>query len=169
MDFFELIQKRHSIRAFQEKPVEEEKIRKILEAANRAPSAGNLQAYKITVVKNPKIREKVSQAFYGRFKKEAPLLLVFWADPKESASCYGERGAKLYALQDATIAATFALLAIEALGLATVWVGAFEDEAVKEALGKTDLVPVAIFPVGYGAEKPGVTDRKSLDKIREEI
>jgi len=52
MDFFDVIKKRHSVRAFKNKPIEEEKIKEILETINSAPSAGNLQAYHIILIKD---------------------------------------------------------------------------------------------------------------------
>src|SRR4030042_6901255 len=104
MEFVDLVKNRHSIRAFQEKEVEPEKLEKTLNAANRAPSAGNLQAYKICVVKDRKVREELSRAANQEFLAEAPVILVFLADPAQSAQKYGSRGEKLYSLQAATIA-----------------------------------------------------------------
>jgi len=51
MDFFEIVHRRQSIRKFTSQPVDEAKLNQILAAVNRAPSAGNLQAYQIFVVK----------------------------------------------------------------------------------------------------------------------
>jgi nitroreductase len=69
-------------------------------------------------------------------------------------------------VQDATIACTFAMLAAKALGLATVWVGAFDEDAVRIALGiPKELRPVAMLPVGYAAKKPRITPRRELGDL----
>ncbi|MCL6641958.1 MAG: nitroreductase family protein [Candidatus Bipolaricaulota bacterium] len=171
MEFFKVLQERHSIRAFAERPVEPEKLRALLEAANRAPSAGNLQAYKIYVVTRPTtLKALMRAAFEQKFVAQAPVVLVFCADPKRSASSYGERGATLYSVQDATIACAYVQLAATALGLGSVWVGAFDEDAVRKALeiGR-ELVPVALLPVGYAAESPQITSRRTLDEFVEYV
>ena len=91
--------------------------------------------------------------------------MVFCANPARSAAKYRERGTRLYAIQDATIACAFAMLAATALGLGTVWVGAFDDVAVQKVLGTRDLLPVAILPIGYAAEEPEPTPRRSLSDL----
>ena len=167
MDFFEIVKRRRSIRLFTDRPVEEVKIEQILETALAAPSAGNLQAYKIYVVKSAEDRAALATAARGQDSvRTAPVVLVFCTDAAQAATQYGERGERLYTLQDATIACTFAMLAIEALGLATVWVGAFREEAVWKALGSpAGLSPVAMLPIGYAGEEPEPVFRRSADKL----
>ena len=167
MKFFDVINERRSIRKFKDKDVEEEKLRKILETANAAPSAGNLQSYEIFLVKDSDRRRKLADAAFGqRFIADAPAVLVFFANP-ERARSYGERG-QFYSVQDATIAAAHAQLAAAALGLGSVWIGAFDDEEVKRICG-TSLRPAALLPIGYPDEKPVKTGRRSLDDlVREE-
>lgn len=167
MEFFETIRSRHSIRAFTAAPVEPEKLRQILETANRAPSAGNLQAHEIYVVTSPKQRAALARAAGDQeFVACAPVVLVFCSHPARSAGRYGNRGETLYAVQDATIACTFAMLAATALGLASVWVGAFDEDAVREVIGAPKHVrPLAMLPVGYAAEQPGTTTRRLLEDL----
>ena len=167
MEFFELIQERHSVRAFQARKVPDDVLQKILEAANRAPSAGNLQAYEIYVLTQPQVRAQVASAALDQsFIAQAPLLLVFCSHPARSEWRYRKRGVRLYALQDATIACTFAMLAATALGLGSVWVGAFDDEGVRRAIGAPrGHLPVAILPLGYAAERPLASPRRSLDDL----
>lgn len=167
MDFFQTVHARHSVRAFAKRPVEPEKLVALLEAASRAPSAGNLQAYEIYLVTQPAKLLALAQAAGNQdFIAQASLALVFCAHPARSARKYGERGRTLYCIQDATIAAAFALLATTALGLAGVWVGAFDDEAVRQAIGVLKShVPVAILPVGYAAEVPEPTARRPLSDL----
>jgi len=165
--FFQVVRARHSTRAFVDRLVEPEMLRAVLDAANRAPSAGNLQAYEIYVVTNRATREALARAALDQaFVAHAPVLLVFCAHPARSAGKYGDRGRMLYCIQDATIACAYAQLAATALGLATVWVGAFDEEAVRQALGEDHrLRPVAILPVGYPGERPEITTRRPLEDL----
>jgi len=171
MEFFDVIQTRRSVRKFQPKPVESDKLRRILEAANRAPSAGNLQAYQIAVVKEPSLRAKLEAASGNQGSvAQAPVVLVFCAHPARSTVRYGSRGGELYCVQDATIACTYAQLAATALGLASVWIGAvFEPETVKETLQlREGLWPLVLLPIGYPAETPVPKPRRKLsDLVRE--
>ena len=154
MDFFKLIEKRHSVRSFKEKAVEQEKLQKILKAVSTGPSAGDLKAYEITVVTSPEQRRALSEAaLHQEFVAAAPLVLVFSATPAKNAAQYGQRGKQLYALQDATIACTYAMLAAVELGLAGVWVGAFDEEAAAKAVAlEPGLKPIALLPLGYANE-----------------
>ena len=167
MDFFEVVTRRRSIRSFQTRPIEADKLRQILEAANAAPSAGNLQGYEIHVVGAPEQRRALAKAALEQtFLAQAPVALVFCTNAQRSVARYRERGRRLYAVQDATIAATFAMLAATALGLATVWIGAFDDDAVWRVIGSpAGQVPVAILPIGYPAEEPAPTARRPLEEL----
>lgn len=167
MEFFEVVQARRSVRAFSARPVETEKLQKILDAANRAPSAGNLQAYQIFDVTKPSILDSLVDASRGQeFIAQAPVVLVFCADPARSAKRYTQRGQSLYCIQDATIACAYAQLAATALGLASVWVGAFDDAAARDAIGAAhDLRPIAVLPIGYAAEEPGQTSRRAQSDL----
>jgi len=167
MDYFEAVKTRHSVRTFQKKPVQEEKIRKIIEAINLAPSAGDLQAYEVIVVKDPMLKDKLAKAALGQnFISEAPVCFVFVACPERSSKKYGRRGSEIYCIQDAAIATTYAMLAATSLELSSTWVGAFEEKAAARAVGATGgKRPVAILPVGYAAESPEKTPRRPVSDI----
>jgi len=147
--------------------LEEGKLLQILEAVRSAPSAGNLQAYDIVVVTEPTKKEALSRAALGQeFVAQAPVVLVFFANPERNAWRYGRRGEELYALQDATIAATYAMLSATALGLGSVWVGAFRDEEVRQVVGAPlHARPIALLPLGYPGERPSATLRRSLEDL----
>jgi len=167
-DFFETVRHRHSVRKYRsDVPVEAEKIHAILEMACAAPSAGDLQAYRIVVVKDAPLRTALSSAAgHQSFIAEAPVCLVFCSDPLRSGQKYGERGRELYAVQDATIAATYAQLATVAAGLASTWVGAFDEAAVAKILElEPGLKPLALLSVGYAAELPESTPRRPLRDV----
>jgi nitroreductase len=171
MDFFEVVNARRATRAFTPQPIEPEKLDRLLEAVNRAPSAGNLQAYEIFAVTRREALEAMVAA--ARLKTrgqdyiaQAPIALVFCARPARSTPRFGERGESLYCLQDATIACAYAQLAATALGLATVWIGSFDEAAVRQAIGVGEEVrPLIILPVGYAAENPDRSTRRSVDDL----
>lgn len=167
-DFFETVRHRHSIRKYRpDVAVEKEKLNAILETACAAPSAGDLQAYQITVVTEPSLRAQLSQAAGAQgFISEAPVCLVFSTDGGRSASKYGDRGRELYALQDTTIAATYAQLATVAAGLSSTWVGFFDEAEVSRLLDlHAGLKPVALLCIGYPAEMPQPTPRRHLGEV----
>ena len=167
MDFFEVIRNRRSIRRFEDRPVEEEKIIAILEAADAAPSAGNLQAYEIYLVRDPAMLARLAGVVTNMdFFAEVPLVLAFCANPERSLIRYGERGRNLYSVQDATIACTHAMLAATALGLASVWVGAFQERAIAEALSlPASIRPVALLPIGYPGETIEPRSRRTVKDL----
>ena len=167
-DFFTTVRHRQSIRKYQpDMPIEPTKLHAILEMACAAPSAGDLQSYRIIVVRDLADRQALVHAAHQQtFIAEAPVCLVFCADPARSETAFGERGAKLYAMQDATIAAAYAQLAIVAAGLGSTWVGYFEEDRVCAALQlEPGLEPLALLSLGYPAELPEASSRRRLDEV----
>lgn len=167
MEFFEVLNKRVSVRSYNGKPVSDEQIKKILEMAKLAPTAGCVQAYKVFVARDEKkILELAEMAKQKDRIKGAGAVIVFFAQPEMSAVKYGERGRNLYSIQDATLLCAYAQLAATAEGLSTLWVGAFEDEVARKICGiegETGLVPVAMLAIGYSdvtAKRPA---RKKLE------
>jgi len=150
MSFFELIKKRHSTRSFQKKPVDKVSLDKILTAAEFAPSAGNLNAYEITVVKDEGQKKSLSEAALGQTSVAlASIVLVFSAVAGKSTCKYAKRG-ELYSIQDATIACSYAQLAAADLNLGSVWVGAFNEAEVSVAAKlKPGSRPIALLPIGH--------------------
>ncbi len=170
MEFKDVLKNRHSFRAYSDKEVPPEKLKVILDAANSAPSAGNLQSYKVYVVRAKKIKGAIMQVAHEQeCLVQAPLLLIFCADRNPGLK-YGDRGAELYSVQDATIAATYAQLAATAEGLGTVWVGAFDTLEVSRLLdADSHLVPVAILPIGYPIDEPRPSERKPIGEMVKEV
>jgi nitroreductase len=167
MQFFEVVKQRRSVRAFTGALVEADKLAAILDAARLAPSAGNLQAYQVVVADDAGSKKALAAAALGQdFLAEAPVVLVFCASPQRSESKYGLRGTALYCIQDATIAACYAQLAAAAQGLASCWVGAFDEARVKAALRlPRQLRPISLLPIGYAAEAPERPQRRALDEL----
>lgn len=153
MEFTEVLNKRSSVRAFSPQDISDSDLEDIISAADSAPSAGNLQAYRVFVVKDHEMKAKLAKAAYDQeFVADASVCMVFCSDPERSASEYGQRGRELYSIQDAAIAASFALLKAVDLGLGTVWVGAFNEFRVKEILTMERYRPVSLLLIGQPAE-----------------
>lgn len=162
MDFFELIERRQSVRAYKSQAVDESSLRKILESVNKAPSAGNFQAYEVFVVKREGLADLTAATFGQSFLAQADLALVFCTN---ASRCEYDNPSH-WAIQDASIAATYAMLALEALGLATCWIGAFLPDKVAALIKAPEgVVPMAILPIGVANENPERTSRRPLDQI----
>ena len=167
-DFFETVRHRHSVRKYRsDVAVEREKLHAILEMACAAPSAGDLQSYRILVITDPAQRQQLSIIANNQtFIAEAPVCLLFCSDPQRAAQKYGERGEQLYALQDATIAASYAQLAVVAAGMASTWIGYFDEEKVRETFQlEPGLKPIAALSIGYPAELPEESPRRPMSEV----
>ena len=164
MDFQELIRSRYSVRAYDPRPVEEDKLARVFEAARLAPTASNRQPFRIMVVQT-KGREAELGRIYGRpWFVQAPLVLAVCAVPAESwvRKSDGWNAAEL----DAAIAADHLILAAAEEGLGTCWIAAFDPEAAREVLGLPEgIVPVVFTPLGYPADSPQPKKRRALDEL----
>ena len=167
MDVFEAIKGRRSIRRFTRENVSEDDLRKLLECAIMAPSAGNLQSWEFVVVRDAKRKRGLSAAALDQtFIEEAPVVVVVCANEMRSGRGYGNRGVTLYCLQDTAAAIQNLLLAAHALGLGACWVGAFHEEEVRKVLKvPRGIRPVAIVPVGHPSESPWDRERRPLSEI----
>ena len=163
MDVMEAIEKRRSVRSYQNKPVSEEKLKKILEAARLAPSAKNLQSYKFIVVKDQKLRDKLMEAAANQsFVGEAPVVIVGVSlNPDYVMTC------KIPAYPiDVAIALDHITLAATEEGLGTCWVGKFYQDKVKEILNIPEKYKVvALLALGYPADSPDIKYRKPLEEL----
>lgn len=167
MNVLEAIHARQSIRAYQPRPVEPEKLEAVLSAANRAASAANLQAYQIYVVRRPAAKEALVAAAAGQqFLATAPVVLVFAVDPARSAAKFGPRGDLVYCMQDACAAVCNAMLAAVELGLGTCWVDAVDEALAGKAAGlRPGHRAAVLLPLGYPAETPPRTTRRELSDL----
>jgi len=151
MSFQDLIRKRYSVRAYESRPVEEEKMARVLEAARLAPTAANRQPFRI-IVAATKGREKEMLRIYGRpWFVQAPVVVAVCALPDEAwkRKTDGWNAAEV----DATIAMDHLILAAADEGLGTCWIAAFDPKAARDVLGLPEnVVPVAFTPIGYPAD-----------------
>lgn len=154
MDLVEILQKRYSCRNYIKKDVNDEDVKKIIDYASLAPSAGNLQPWKVIIVTSKEKRESLSIACMNQsWMKQAPVYLVICSNEDYIKNFYKAKG-ELYSKQDcAAFIQTILLLATE-MGLASCWVGAFEEKMIKRELEIPDnLVVYAVITLGYSNEK----------------
>ena len=161
----DIIESRKSVRSYKSQEIEEEKLNYILEAFRKAPSAKNLQPWKLVVVKNRNIIKDLAIACNNQtFLEEAPVLIAACANEEEA---YGRMGGYLTSYPiDIGLALEHLILAATEQGLGTCWIGAFKEQLVKDILKvPEDVRVVALTPVGYPARDPGSRGRKPLSEI----
>lgn len=165
MAILDTIKSRYSVRKYEKKAVEKEKINAILEAAHCAPTAANMQPQKILVVQKPENLEKFSA---GANTYDAPLVMLVCADV--NAAWVRPFDGKAMVDIDATIVTDHMMLTATELGLGSCWITYFDPEAIRKAFDLPEnLVPVNILAIGYAADTPQsperhVQTRKSLDQ-----
>jgi nitroreductase len=163
MDVFDAISQRSSVRAYKTTDVEEDKLKKILEAARLSPSASNRQDWKFIMVRNKETKKKLAKAAFGQsFIGEAPVVIVSCGtDSKAVMGC----GQPTHTV-DVSIACAFMILQAYELGLGTCWIGAFNEDETKKILNIPEHVRVvAVIPLGYPDQPPSQKFRKSLNEI----
>ncbi|MFX0080607.1 MAG: nitroreductase family protein [Candidatus Hodarchaeota archaeon] len=165
MEFYEVVRKRRSYRVFKPDMPEKEKVDRILESARLAPTWANSQCVSYIVVQEPENVKAVWQAVGQRQKfTEAPMFIVGIVSEKTSGT--NLNGEKYYGV-DFGICFEHLILAATAEGLATCWIGWFNERKVKEVLNIPDKYKVmGLTPLGYPVKSKGeITDRKPLEKI----
>ena len=164
MDIYEIMKTRKSVRSYRSDEVEPEKLNRVLEAARLAPSAGNRQEWRFVVARDPATRKKLSIAASSQsFVAEAPVVIACCADSDEYIMRCGYPSYPI----DVAIAVDHLTLAATVEGLGTCWVGAFEQEAVKEILDIPAQVHVVqILTLGYPTNPTQIyKTRLDLEKI----
>ncbi|MCM8787816.1 MAG: nitroreductase family protein [Candidatus Omnitrophica bacterium] len=147
MNVFEAIKARRSIRSFLDKPIKEEILLKLFEAARQAPSASNRQEWRFVIVKDIKMRKKLATATKGQnFIEEAPVIVACCAVTDNHIMTCGQL---CYPIDVAIAIDHISLVAVE-MGLGTCWIGAFYEDKVKEILEIPAYVRVVeLLAIGY--------------------
>ncbi len=149
MDFEKLCAERYSLRKFSDRPVEAEKLEKVLEAGRNAPTAHNNQPQRIFVIKSSEGLEKVDGCTAAHFHPPVMLVIAYSKEIAWDREIDGKNHGEI----DATIAATQMMLQAADLGLGTTYVGMFDPEKLLAAFPEMNgLVPTALLPLGYPAE-----------------
>ncbi len=165
MDIYEAIETRTSVRGYLPTPVEEEKLRRILNAARLAPSGKNGQPWTFLVIKDLETRRKLVDACRNQtFMAEAPVVLAVCG---REELAYRKMGGYWNSLPvDIGISLEHLMLAAAAEGLGTCWIGAFVEEDVRSILGvPREVKIVALTPVGYPKGERVTGPRKPLEEI----
>jgi len=162
MTVLEAIRKRYSCRAYQDKPIEQEKLDKIFEAARLAPSAKNLQDWRFVVVTDKKIKRQLAEAANNqRFLEDAAAIIIACSNSDHVMRC-GQAVGPI----DVAIALEHIALQATDLGLATCWIGSFYPEKVRPVVGiPQDIAIIELMAVGYPADSPKVPKREPIGKI----
>ena len=172
MTFQELINHRQSVRKYREKPVEQGKIEKIIEAVHIAPSACNSQPWKLIIVDEPDLKNEVAKATFSKtvafnkFALEAPVIAVLVIEKaKLIAQIGGSIKNQEYPMYDIGIAAAHFCLQAEELGLGTCMIGWFDQKKIQQLLKIPEKRKVGlIITLGYPPE-----DYKMRNKIRKPV
>jgi len=164
MGFLDIAKSRYSVRGYENKEVEKEKLLQILEAGRLAPSAVNYQPVHFIVITDMEQKKKIYETYPRGWLKEAPVIIVACGDHSVS----WKRGdGKDHCDIDLAIAVDHMTLAAADLGLGTCWICAFDAEKCRKLLELPDnLEPMVLLPVGYpkGGRLTEIK-RKSLDEI----
>jgi len=162
LEVYDAIKNRRTIRKYQQRHVEKEKLMKVLEAARLSPSAMNQQPYAFVVTSDNETIEKISSACNQEW--DTPIIIVVCGFPEEA---WVRDDGEEYWKVDSAVAMTNISLQACAEGLGTCWIAAFKEEKIKEILGiKHEARVVAMTPLGYPAESKGpITNRKSIDEL----
>ena len=147
-DFLELAHERYSVRQISSRPVEREKLDKIIEAGLIAPTAANWMPAKIFLFSSKEAKEKLDTVHHFPFVKNAPAVFVVAAVPEQAWTRPFD--GHNFADVDASIVATQMMLEIHDLGLGSTWCGYFDEAKLKELFPELEgLTLIALFPVGY--------------------
>lgn len=164
MKIIEEIVNRRSIREYSHKTIEPEKLARILEAARLAPTARNQQDWKLILVKNPDIKDKLVELAspQQQFLKQAPILIAACAlNPTYTMRC----GHPAYLIDLAIVLEHIALQAVRE-GLGTCWIGSFDELKAKTVLGlPQNMRIVELMSLGYPAQIPPARNRKSIQDL----
>lgn len=157
------IERRYSVRVYQDKPVEKEKLDAVLEAARLAPSARNMQEWRFVVVQDEEIRRKLVAAAHNQaFVGQAPVVIACCGTNADHVMRCGQFS---YPIDVAIAMEHMALQAVEE-GLGTCWIGSFFEDQVKAILGiPADVRVVELLTLGYPADKAGAKKRVSIGEI----
>jgi len=167
MDFLELVQKRRSLRSYEDRAVEQAKLDYCLECARLAPSWKNLQCWRFVVVADPAKRAAIAETMTPgnpgtKALIQAPVVVVLCAVPGESEVWQG----KDFMMLDAGLAMEHFILAATEQGLGTCWQGWFDEAKLRAILeAPEDVRVVALTPLGYAAEERKPRPRKTTADI----
>jgi len=163
MELDEAIRKRKSVRSFQQRKVDFKVILDALDAANQGPFAGNMNNLRFVIVENKGTIDDIAKHANQIWISNADAVIVACSEELHIEDVYGERG-RIYSRQQSGAAIQTILLKLTEAGIGSCWVGAYKDEAIKNALGIPEHINIeAIIPIGY-EKKPAKGEEKKQHK-----
>lgn len=167
MTFEEMAKKRFSVRKYSTQEVEEEKLQKILEVANLAPTAKNLQSPRIYVIRSEEGLNQIRTLTRSTYN--APIVLLFAYDDKEAFQ-YPDQETQNSGAEDCSIVATHVMFEALEQGLGTCWVNLFTPAEVKKAFHlPANIQPVLLMDLGYPASDARPASRHTVKKELSDI
>lgn len=167
MEFYEVLRRRRSIRAYTADAIPEATLRRLGEAVRLAPSACNNQPVRFLFVTNPETRRRLCECYPRAWLANAPVLVVALGNRETAWRRFNGQSAHVI---DASIAMEHLVLAAAAEDLGTCWICAFDQDAARQALRLPDCWEVvAMTPLGRPAGEPCPQTRKDLDEIVERL
>ena len=162
MNVLEAIKTRRSVRKYKPDPIPDKDLKKILKAAQSAPSAGNKQPWKFIIIRDKVTKEKIAKVARKQlWIAEAGLVIAALAMDKKDPSIYEK-----WAEKDVMTAVEHMVLSAWELGYGTCWIGAFEQTSVKEILAiPEEMTVISLLPIGIPDQKPEPRGRKTFDEI----
>lgn len=167
MDFYDVIKKRRSIRGYKSDPIPEASLQRIAETVQLAPSACNLQPWKVRIITDPELRAKICSHYSAAWLAEAPAIALVLGNDKE---CWKRLEGDPIIGIDIGIVMEHLVLAATAEGLGTCWVCAYDIAKMNKTLNV--MAPwsvLAISPLGYSNIKGKDLERKAMNDIFEVI
>jgi nitroreductase len=167
-DLFALLAERRSVKRFSPQPVEMDKLLQTVQAATLAPSSGNIQNWSFIVVSDVQtIRDMYPLTLEQEPFLSAMAAVVVCGDVEHAHQLYGMRGKRLYTIQNCAAAIQNMLLAAHALGLGTIWIGAFDEDKVSGMLSIPNHRhrPQAIILFGYPDVESQEKELKPLENV----
>ena len=168
MNFMEIARARQSCRAYEDRPVEQEKLEAVLEAARLAPSACNGQPYRFTVCRGEtaKAAAKLTMGMgMNKFASQAPVVIVVSEEPYVRTAAFGAKAkGNDYRSMDIGIAVAYLTAEAAAQGLGSCILGWLDDEKLRALCGLTQPVRLVIT-LGYPADRPREKKRKTLEQL----
>ena len=161
MEFLEIVKNRYSVRAYKSIPVEDDKLKQILEAARLAPTGANRQSFQLIVIHTAGREEELRLIYDKAWFVQAPVIICACATtvrgrPLREGGSYG----------DVAIVMDHLILAATSLGLGTCWIGAFDPTMARDILGLPEEVkPIIFATIGYPNDKPRPKIRKPIDEL----
>src|SRR3989338_2394734 len=165
MEFDKVIESRKSVRSFRSKKASWKDVIEAINSALQAPFAGNQNHMNFIIIERQETINRISELTNQLWINECGILVIVCSDDTHLENLYGERG-RIYSRQQSGAAIENLLLKVADLGLSACWVGAFQDEIIKQHLKIPEHIQIeAIIPIGYEKRKDERKTKRSVESV----